>query len=94
MRLRAVAEHTDGFALAEIDLALRSEGELAGTRQSGLAQFRIACLPQDAPLLELARARAERILAEDPGLTRAENVLLADELDRVFGGDALEPIPG
>jgi len=94
MRLRAVAEHTDGFALAEIDLALRSEGELAGTRQSGLAQFRIACLPQDAPLLELARADAERILAEDPGLARAENVLLADELGRVFGGEALEPIPG
>jgi ATP-dependent DNA helicase RecG len=92
-RLRAVAENSDGFALAEIDLELRSEGELAGTRQSGLAQFRVACLPEDAPLLELARARAERILREDPELRGPENALLADELDRVFGDQALRPIP-
>ncbi len=92
-RLRAVAENSDGFALAEIDLELRSEGELAGTRQSGLAQFRVACLPQDAPLLELARARAELILQDDPELSRPENSLLSDELQDAFGEEALRPIP-
>ena len=38
-RLKALAEHSDGFRLAEIDLELRGEGELTGTRQSGLARF-------------------------------------------------------
>jgi ATP-dependent DNA helicase RecG len=94
MRLRAVAQHTDGFRLAEIDLSLRSEGELAGTRQSGVAQFTVACLPDDAPLLELARARAQLILAEDPELQGAENALLADELHSAFGEEATLPIPG
>src|SRR5207249_3138299 len=47
VRLRALATHTDGFRLAEIDLELRKEGELVGTRQSGLGQFRVACLPDD-----------------------------------------------
>jgi len=64
-RLRALAEHSDGFLLAEIDLRLRGEGELTGTRQSGLARHRFARLPDDAPLLERAHARALEIA---PGL--------------------------
>src|ERR687890_762428 len=54
-RLRALRDHHDGFKLAEIDLELRGEGEMLGTRQSGLAQFRVARLPEDAELLEGAR---------------------------------------
>jgi ATP-dependent DNA helicase RecG len=76
-RLRALVRHADGFRLAEIDLALRKEGELIGTRQSGTAQLRIARLPQDAQLLELARARAEAIVASDPDLQAPEHALLA-----------------
>ncbi len=79
-RLRALAEHTDGFRLAEIDLDLRGEGELTGTRQSGLARFRFARLPEDAALLERAHARAQGLLADDPLLEAPEHVLLADEL--------------
>jgi ATP-dependent DNA helicase RecG len=91
-RLRALAEHSDGFRLAEIDLALRGEGELVGTRQSGLAQFLVAELPRDRELLERARARAEALDADDPELSSPENALLADALERVFGADALAPI--
>jgi ATP-dependent DNA helicase RecG len=80
-RLRAMVEHSDGFRLAEIDLELRSEGELVGTRQSGLRQFEIACLPQDAALLERARARAEVIVATDPGLEAPEHALLGEALE-------------
>ncbi|MFL5384806.1 MAG: ATP-dependent DNA helicase RecG, partial [Longimicrobiaceae bacterium] len=47
-RLQALAEHTDGFTLAEIDLELRGEGELIGVRQSGLQGFKVARLPEDA----------------------------------------------
>jgi ATP-dependent DNA helicase RecG len=92
-RLRALAEHTDGFRLAEIDLELRSEGELIGTRQSGLGQFRVARLPQDAGLLERARAWAEMLIAADPDLCAPEHVLLGDALLREFGAAALAPIP-
>jgi ATP-dependent DNA helicase RecG len=91
-RLQALAQHTDGFRLAEIDLELRGEGELVGTRQSGLAQFRVAELPRDAEILERARARAERIDDDDPGLQAPEHALLADALDSVFGVEAQAPI--
>ena len=60
-RLRALAGHTDGFTLAEIDLELRGEGELVGTRQHGQAQYRVAELPRDAELLERARRYAEAV---------------------------------
>ncbi|HZL48987.1 MAG TPA: ATP-dependent DNA helicase RecG [Solirubrobacteraceae bacterium] len=92
-RLRAMVEHSDGFRLAEIDLELRSEGELVGTRQSGLSQFTVACLPEDAALLERARARAEAILASDPELQGPEHALLGEVLAQAFGAEALEPIP-
>jgi ATP-dependent DNA helicase RecG len=92
-RLRALVEHSDGFRLAEIDLEMRSEGELTGTRQSGFGHFRVARLPEDAPLLELARAQAEAIVAADPELQSPEHALLGLELERRLAGEELEPIP-
>jgi ATP-dependent DNA helicase RecG len=92
-RLRALAEHADGFRLAEIDLRMRREGELIGTRQSGVGLFRFAVLPQDAELLERARARAKRILAEDPTLSGPVHGLLTDALTRTLGSEATAPLP-
>ncbi|HEX4691445.1 MAG TPA: ATP-dependent DNA helicase RecG [Solirubrobacteraceae bacterium] len=92
-RLRALAAHRDGFDLAEIDLELRGEGELVGTRQSGLQAFRFAALPQDAELLDRARLRARILLDEDPQLEQPEHALLGEALLAAFGADALEPIP-
>jgi ATP-dependent DNA helicase RecG len=92
-RLRAMVAHADGFRLAEIDLELRSEGELVGTRQSGFGQFRIAQLPEDSRLLERARAHAEAIVADDPQLRTPEHALLGEALEAAFGAEALEPIP-
>ena len=91
-RLRAVAGHTDGFKLAEIDLQLRGEGEVIGTRQHGLASFRTAELPADAELLERAAAQARSITAADPDLEQPENALLADALLAAYGAEALAPI--
>jgi ATP-dependent DNA helicase RecG len=92
-RLRALAEHRDGFKLAEIDLELRGEGEMLGTRQSGLQAFRFAALPQDIELLERARMRARAILDGDPQLEQPEHALIGDALVAAYGADALEPIP-
>jgi ATP-dependent DNA helicase RecG len=82
-RLNALADNTDGFELAAIDLELRGEGELYGTRQSGLARFRFARLPDDAEVLERAHARAAVLLREDPLLEAPEHALLADALAAV-----------
>jgi len=92
-RLRALAEHRDGFRLAEIDLELRGEGEMLGTRQSGLAQFRVARLPDDAELLDGAREIGAALLAADPGLARPEHVLLGWAVEAAHGAEALDPIP-
>jgi ATP-dependent DNA helicase RecG len=92
-RLRALAQHSDGFRLAEIDLYLRREGELVGTRQSGLGQFKYASLPEDGELLNRARAHAEAILAEDPKLCGPLHGLLGEALQSAFGEQALRPIP-
>jgi ATP-dependent DNA helicase RecG len=92
-KLRAMVEHADGFRLAEIDLGLRKEGELVGNRQSGSLQFEVATLPEDAHLLERARAQAEAIVAADPELEAPEHALLGEALERKFGSEALEPIP-
>jgi ATP-dependent DNA helicase RecG len=89
-RLRAVAEHSDGFRLAEIDLRLRSEGELVGTRQSGLGSYRFARLPEDEELLRLARRHGERIAARDPQLCAPEHALLGAWL--AAGGEPEEPL--
>ncbi|HSC92858.1 MAG TPA: ATP-dependent DNA helicase RecG [Gaiellaceae bacterium] len=74
-RLQALVDSTDGFELAERDLELRGEGQLLGTRQHGLSDFRFARLRADRPLLERAKELAETL---DPG------PLLAAEVDAVF----------
>ena len=91
-RLRALASDSDGFALAEVDLGLRGEGELIGTRQHGLAQYRVAELPRDTELLERSRLHAERIIDEDPDLEDPDHELLADALTRIYGAEAAAPI--
>jgi ATP-dependent DNA helicase RecG len=60
-RLEALVETTDGFRLAEVDLELRGEGQLLGTRQSGLPDLRFASLTRDRELVASARAWAERL---------------------------------
>ena len=67
-RLETLRETSDGFRIAEKDLQLRGPGELLGTRQTGLAAFRVADLARDADLLPRVRDIAERLLAESPEL--------------------------
>lgn len=59
-RIRAMVSTTDGFRLAEVDLQIRGPGEMAGTRQSGMPEFRVANLMTDSKLLALAQKETER----------------------------------
>jgi len=65
-RLDVLRQTGDGFVIAEKDLELRGPGELLGTRQTGLAAFRIADLARDAGLLPQVHALADRLLAQAP----------------------------
>jgi ATP-dependent DNA helicase RecG len=92
-RLRALQRHSDGFELARIDLELRGEGEIAGTRQSGLALFKVARMPEDEPIAEAARTYAEQVLSGDPELEAPEHALLADALAVAYGEAQRQPLP-
>lgn len=70
-RLKVMQESHDGFVIAEADLEIRGPGELLGTRQTGLAAFRIALLPEHEPLLVEAQDIAARLYARDPGRAKA-----------------------
>ena len=73
-RLAIMRETEDGFRIAEEDLRLRGEGDVLGTRQSGLPGFRIARIEVHGRLIGVARDDAALVLARDPGLvsTRGE----------------------
>ena len=91
-RLDVVKDSSDGFAIAEQDLALRGAGNLLGTRQSGLPPLRVASLfdPRHLQLAERARELAQRLVAKDPLLAeRPELVRLRDDFaPRDEEGDA------
>jgi ATP-dependent DNA helicase RecG len=72
-RLRQFTETEDGFKIAELDLALRGMGELAGARQSGGVTLRFANFATDLDLLEVARRSAGAMIARDPALERPEH---------------------
>ncbi|WP_449467604.1 ATP-dependent DNA helicase RecG [Stenotrophomonas humi] len=67
-RLETMRHTSDGFLIAEKDLELRGPGELLGTRQTGLAEFRVADLARDAGMLPMVHELSERLLTEAPEL--------------------------
>src|SRR5438552_19123346 len=77
-RLRTLERSTDGFHIAEADLALRGPGDFLGTRQAGLPDFRVADPPRDTALLRAAREEAEALLTADADLSRPESAALRD----------------
>ena len=91
-RLDAIATESDGFALAEVDLSIRGEGEILGTRQHGLPRFRAAVLPEDTALLLDARRRVLELRARHGSLEAPALGPLMDEARRRFGDERVEQI--
>jgi ATP-dependent DNA helicase RecG len=79
-RLKIMTATNNGFEIAEKDLELRGPGEIEGTRQSGVLNFKLASVVTDKPILEAARNEVERLLDDDPQITSAENLLLKSYL--------------
>lgn len=81
-RLKIMCETNDGFKIAEKDLELRGPGDIEGTRQSGLLNFKLANIIADRKILEAARIIAGTILEEDPLLRKPENTCLREFLEK------------
>ena len=79
-RLKVMEKTTDGFAIAEEDLAIRGPGDFLGTRQSGLPDFRIASIIRDARILNDAKEDAFALAARDPFLEKPEHMILKETL--------------
>ena len=84
-RLEAIAKTNDGFAIAEMDLEIRGMGEFFGTKQSGMPPLKVARIPEDLPLLNLAKKDAVAMVQADPKLSLPSHHLLARVLSQQYG---------
>ncbi|MBK8679791.1 MAG: ATP-dependent DNA helicase RecG [Sphingobacteriales bacterium] len=73
VRMRTMVATTDGFKIAEVDMQLRGPGDLDGTQQSGLVQFKLADIVKDSALLAEARAAASKLLDADANMQNPDN---------------------
>jgi len=86
-RLEALEEYQDGFKLSEVDLAIRGEGTLFGSRQSGMPDLKIAKLLRDVDVLVEARREAFALVAGDSTLKRPDHRPLRREIRELLGAD-------
>jgi ATP-dependent DNA helicase RecG len=93
-RIAIMRETDDGFHIAEEDLLLRGEGEVLGTKQSGLPNFRLADLAAHGTMLALARDEARRIVDENPRLEGARGDALRLLLNIFERGEAIRLLRG
>ena len=87
-RMKIMTSTSNGFIIAEKDLDMRGPGDIEGTRQSGVLNFKLASIVQDRPLLEIARRFAEDIADTDPELISAENLRIRKYLEIIQGKTA------
>jgi ATP-dependent DNA helicase RecG len=87
-RMKIMTSTNNGFIIAEKDLDMRGPGDIEGTRQSGVLNFKLASIVQDRPLLEVARRFAEDITDADPELNSAENLRIRKYLEIIQGKTA------
>jgi ATP-dependent DNA helicase RecG len=86
-RLEALCEHQDGFRLSEVDLRIRGEGTLFGSRQSGMPDLKVAKLLRDVEVLVEARRAAFELVASDPTLRKPQHMPLRREIKDLLGAD-------
>lgn len=78
-RIKTMTSTNDGFKISEVDMKLRGPGNLLGTQQSGLLNFKIADIIKDKDILEFSRADAKELVISDPELKFNENKEIKDE---------------
>ncbi|MEJ7625259.1 MAG: ATP-dependent DNA helicase RecG [Ferruginibacter sp.] len=73
-RIKIMVATNDGFKIAEKDLEIRGPGEIEGTKQSGILNFKLASIVHDKVMLETVRSEIENIFLNDPSLEMADNL--------------------
>jgi ATP-dependent DNA helicase RecG len=86
-RMEAISRYQDGFKLSEVDLAIRGEGTLFGSRQSGMPDLKVAQLLRDIDVLVEARREAFTLVAKDPTLKNPDHRPLRREIRELLGAD-------
>ena len=76
-RLKTMVDTNDGFEIAEVDLKLRGPGDMMGTKQSGILDFKIADIIKDNKILLYARKEVDQLLIDDFELSKSENINIA-----------------
>ena len=78
-RIKTMTSTNDGFKVAEVDMEIRGPGNLLGTQQSGVLDFKIANIINDKEILESARKDVKNLISIDPSLSNLENKLIKKE---------------
>lgn len=91
-RLSILCATNDGFKVAEKDLEIRGPGDIEGTKQSGLLNFKLANIVQDKVMLEVAKDITAAIVEQDPELEKQENLILKSYLQSQKGKTAWSKI--
>ncbi|MBN8701352.1 MAG: ATP-dependent DNA helicase RecG [Chitinophagales bacterium] len=91
-RLKIMTETNDGFRIAEKDLEIRGPGDVEGTQQSGILNFKLADIVHDRVMLEAARAAAGGILESDPDMKEEDNIPVRSWLQQQKGKTAWSKI--
>ena len=83
MRLEALVKSNDGFEIAEVDLKIRGPGQVFGTRQHGLPEFKVGDIVEDREILKWARDDAKEILSKDPTFSQEKNRVLRERFEEI-----------
>ena len=84
-RIQIMCQTTDGFKIAEKDMEIRGPGDIAGTRQSGLLDFKLSDIVRDREILQQSVAAAQKLLEKDPELSFPEHFALRQHLKQEKG---------
>lgn len=85
-RIKTMTETNDGFKISEVDMKLRGPGDILGTQQSGVVDFKRLDLIEDSAIIKLTKKTVDKILEADPLLTRADNQLIKNYYLRYYRG--------
>ncbi|PZT97658.1 MAG: ATP-dependent DNA helicase RecG, partial [Chryseobacterium sp.] len=85
-RIKTMTETNDGFKISEVDMKLRGPGDILGTQQSGVVDFKRLDLIEDSAIIKLTKKTVDKILETDPLLARSDNQLIKNYYLRYYRG--------
>ncbi|WP_300685765.1 ATP-dependent DNA helicase RecG [Chryseobacterium sp.] len=85
-RIKTMTETNDGFKISEVDMQLRGPGDILGTQQSGVVDFKRLDLINDSAIIKTTKNTVERILEADPMLSRPDNMVIKNYYIRYYKG--------